>query len=139
MSVAPETAIHAALMARVETLSTSLPISYPGVTFDAPDGDYIRVTHMRNEADRRTLDGAYGLRRQGILQLDLFTRVTAGSYQVIADGIAEEIAEHFPRDLPLTNSGHKVAIYATTILEGRRDPDIQMWHTPIRVDYRGVA
>lgn len=136
MSAGPETRIHAALMARVETLSTSLPISYPGVTFDPPAGDHLRVSQLRNEPVRWALDGGMPMDRMGFLQIDLFTRVTNGSYQVTADAQAEEIAEHFPRDLRLTSGGETITIIKAWPMQGRKDPNGTHWHTPIRIEYR---
>lgn len=134
----PEKHIHAALMARVEslTLSPALPVAFPGVPFSDTAGDYIRVTHLRNMPDRWGILGSDPMDRMGLLQLDLFTTISGGSWQIVADDIAEDIAAHFPRDLKMTSGGYTAKVFMTRIETGLRDPDGTHWQTPIIVDYR---
>ena len=131
-----ETDIHAALIGRLETLTTSLPIHYPGVTFDDTSGEYIRATHLRNDPVRRTYNGAERFMRMGFLRLDVFRRVDAGTYQVTADAQAEAIADHFPPDLVLTSGGETIRVKLTRIETGRKDPNGTHWMTPVVVEYR---
>lgn len=132
-----EADIQAALMGRVESLSLGLPIAWPGVPFSDTNGDYLRVTHMRAEPDRWAFGGADPMFRMGFLQIDLFTII--GEHQVKADVIADNIVDHFPRDLTLTSGGTSVWILKAWAMPGRRDPDGTHWHTPVQVDYRGSA
>lgn len=136
-----EANIHAALMARVEalTLSPALPVSYPGVPFTAPDGDYIRVTHIRNRPVQRSVGTFTGSERMGLLQLDLFTRIDAGSWQIVADDMADDIAAHFPRGLRMTSNGQLVRVFQSWVAQGVKDPDGTHWQTPVIVDYRAYG
>ena len=130
-----ETDIHAALMARVGTLATSLPISYPGVSFDPPEGDDLRVTHRRNEAERKGLLGRDGMDHMGILYIDLFRRITSGTWQVTSDAIADSIAAHFPLDLRLTQGSAKVIVYKTVVGDAAPDPNQTHFRVQIKVFY----
>lgn len=133
-----EASIHAALMARVEalTLSPALPVSYPGVPFDNTAGAYLRVTHIRNMPVRWGILGSDPMDRMGLLQLDIFTVISAGSWQIVADNLADSIAAHFPRDLKMTSGGYTARVFSTRVETGIRDPDGTHWQTPIVVDYR---
>ena len=131
-----EATIQAALMERVESLPGSLPIAWPGVPFDTPSTDFLRVTHMRAEPSRTFVTSADPLERFGLLQIDLFTVVTAGSHQIKADTIADQIITHFPRGLSLASG--RLWVMKSWALPGRRDQDGAHWQTPIRVTYRGA-
>jgi hypothetical protein len=131
-----ETDIHKALIGRVETLVTDLPIDYPGTPFTPPEGDYIRVTHIRNEPERWGLLGSSPMDYAGILWIDLFRRVSAGTWQVTSDALAEAIADHFPRDLRLTSGSTQVIVYKTFLDLGEKDPNTTHWRTAIKVFYR---
>lgn len=133
-----ETKIHVALMARVQSLALSpvVPVAYPGVSFAPPAGEYIRVTHMPNDPIRSRLSGAEVLDRFGILQLDLFTPITADSYEINTIARAAQIVAHFPHDLTLTNDGKSVQIVRSYVGRGRVDPDGVKWMTPVFVEYR---
>lgn len=138
-----EAHIHAALMARVQSLSLtpSLSILYPGVSvpgFDA-SGEYARVTHLPNEPERWGVRGSSAMDRRGFLIVDLFTPITEGSYQVLAIARADDIAAHFEADLTLSSGGYEVQIVKAWPGNGRPDPEGTHWHTPVRVEYRGVA
>jgi|GEM_PF-2174278 len=137
----PETNIHIALMARVELMEAvlSMPVAYPGVEFTNTAGDYLRAEHLPNEPFRWGVDGNSPMDRMGFLQLDLFTVIDGGSWQVLAISQAEDIADWFPRDLRLTSGGVTVQLRKTWPQRGRKDPDGTHWHTPIRVEYRATA
>lgn len=138
-----ETYIHAALMARAEsmTLDPVLPLQYPGVS--APDfstsGEYGRITHLANEPDRWGVKGTSAMDRTGFLQIDLFTPIDEASWQVLALKRAGEIAAHFPADLKLSSGGFEVQIQKVWPGNGRPDPEGTHWHTPVNVEYRGTA
>lgn len=133
-----DTKIHIALVARVQSLVLSpvVPVAYPGVAFTPPAGEYISVTHMPNEPVRSRLSGADVLDRFGILQLDLFTPITADSYEAQTIARASQIAAHFPHDLTLTYDSASVQIVKSYVGRGRKDSDGVKWMTPVFVEYR---
>lgn len=126
-----ETDIHAALMARVETIPTALPMSLPGVPFTPPEGDYIRVTHRRNEAERKGLLGRDGMDHMGILYIDLFRRTGPNTWQATSDTIADDIAAHFPLDLRLTRGATRIIVYKTVL--GDSEPDLGGTHFRVQI------
>jgi hypothetical protein len=131
-----ETDIHAALMARVEslTLTPAPTIVWPG--FPADQAAYwLRVTHLPNVPERGTLDGTVDLDRQGILQLDLMNEM--GRHEVVYIDRAQDIIAHFPQRLRLTSGGAMVRIVKAYALGGRATGD--HWMTPVRVEYRAEA
>jgi len=130
-----ETDIHAALMARVETIPTALPMSLPGVSFTPPEGDYIRVTHRRNEAERKGLLGRNGMDHMGILYIDLFRRVTASTWQVTSDAIADTVAAHFPLDLRLSRNTTRLIVYKTVLGDSETDLGGTHFRVQIKVFY----
>ncbi len=136
-----EAEVHAALMGRVESLSLSpaVPVAYPGVPFVDTAGDWLRVTHLRNRPVLRTLAPIDKALRLGMLQLDLFKVIGAGSWQVTADVLADQIAAHFPRHLDMASGGYRVRVFQTWIDPGAKDPDGTHWQTPVMVDYRAYG
>ena len=129
-----EASIHAALMARVETIPGGYAIAWPGLSFTEP-AEYLDVRHIPNQTERRALHGRYGLNRMGILQITLCAPL--GQYEIVYIEKAGQIAEHFPRDLPLTHDGVTVRIVKADIAQGFADG--QHWRVPISVYYRGNA
>lgn len=138
-----EAHIHVALMARVQSMSLtpSLALQYPGISDRSIDvsGEYARVTHLPNEPDRWGIKGSSAMDRTGFLILDLFTRITEGSWQGLAVSRAGQIAAHFPADLRLSDSGYEVKIEKSYPGIGRKDPNGTHWHTPVEIQYRGTA
>lgn len=136
-----EASIHAALMARVQslTLAPAVPVSFPGVPFDTTAGNYIRVTHIRNRPVQHIITAGVAGERMGLLQIDLFTVITAGSWQIIADDMADDIAAHFPRGLRMTSGGHTARVYQSWVGQSVKDPDGTHWQTPVIVDYRAYG
>ena len=138
-----EAHIHAALMARVQSMSLTpaLALHYPGVSDRSIDvsGEYGRVTHLPNVPDRWAIQGSQGMDRTGFLMIDLFTVITEGSYQVLATARADDIAAHFTADLLLTSGGYTVQIEKSYPGIGRKDPNGTHWQTPVNVTYRGTA
>lgn len=130
-----ETEVHAALMARIEALATSLPIEYPGRAFTPPaGGDWLRVTHMPNTPDRPGLSASASLRRMGFLQIDLFAQLDRHEIEYIE--AARPIADHFNRDRRLTNGNSRVVIVNSYVGRGRKDDRASLWMVPVVVEYR---
>jgi hypothetical protein len=123
--------VHKLLMAYVQTITTDLPIAYPGRSY-TPSGEYIRVTHLPNTPSRVALDGDFPLDRIGILQLDIFAGLDRYEVEYIAT--AQAIADQFPHDARTTESGVTVEFVKTWIGGGRSDGIY--WQTPIFVEYR---
>lgn len=124
--------IHRALMARVESLSlTPAPtVAYPGNP--TPQATYwLRVTHLPNVPDRRGVNGSLTLRHFGIVQLDLMNEL--GKHEVVYINRAQDVIDHFPQDLQLTQGTAVVNITKAYALGGRATGD--HWMIPIRVEY----
>jgi hypothetical protein len=123
---------HRALMARVESLSlTPAPtILWPGYPA-AQAGYWMRVTHLPNVPDRLGVNASTPLRHQGILQLDLMCEL--GRHEVVYIERAQDVIDHFPQDLTLTQGTARVTVLRTYVLGGRATGD--HWMIPIRVEY----
>ena len=124
--------IHRALMARVETLSlTPAPtVIYPG--FPSAQADYwLRVTHLPNVPDRIGVNASTPLRHFGILQLDLMNEL--GKHEVVYIDRAQDVIDHFPQDLELTQGTARVTVLKAYAIGGRATGD--HWMVPIRVEY----
>lgn len=131
-----ETDIHAALMARVETMIAALeyPVLWPQKGGDQPAGEHVRISHVPNDnADADLSSQAY--ERQGFLFVTLVSPL--GVYQAVTEAKAGAIASYFPRGLILTRNGTDVKIMGRTIRPGREEG--QRWETPIRIAYWSIA
>lgn len=126
--------IHAALMARVETI-TDTPILWPRKGDDQPSGEHIRAAHLPNDNERMFQDGADPTGRNGFIVLTLVSPL--GEYEVVAKAKAQEIADVFPMDYEFSRGTFKATVYRVNIKPGRQEG--QRWETPIWIDYRGFA
>ncbi|MDG4650114.1 phage tail terminator-like protein [Roseibacterium sp. SDUM158017] len=124
--------IHRALLARVDALSMSpMPVVlWPG--FPAMQADYwLRVTHLPNIPDRIGVNASSPLRHSGILQLDLMNEL--GRHEVVYIDRAQDIIDHFPQDLVLTQGAARITVLRSYAIGGRSTGD--HWMIPIRVNY----
>lgn len=126
--------IHAALMARVETI-TDTPILWPRKGDDQPAGEHIRAYHMKNDNQRMFFDGSDPMGRMGFIVLTLVSPL--GQYQVLSEAKAQAIADVFPPDHVFSRGTFRAIVYKTDIKDGRQEG--QRWETPIWIDYRGFA
>lgn len=128
-----EADIHAALMARAETL-TGYTMIWPQKGGDHPAGEHVRVSHLPNDNDPLSLSGQTYV-RQGFLVLTLVTDL--GLYEATTKRKAGEIAAHFPRGLRLTRGSVTVTISGHSVRAGRAEEG--RWETPIFISYRCAA
>lgn len=133
-----ERSIEKALFARVATiiLDPVLPIAWPDLDFTPPLSGYIRVTQIPNRNERMFFGSNAPQRRQGLLQLSVFSQKGLGS--PAATEKAGLVAAHFPTDLEMTADGRVVRVtkapdIATAIAD---DPH---WHVPVTVWYECFA
>lgn len=129
-----EANIHAALMARVESM-TDFVILWPGIAQPRPAGEHVEVQHSPNASDRRGLSGKAALERRGFLYLAHYA--PTGQHETVYKERAGLIAAHFPRDLWMEREGVRMRVHKVDV--GRGAEDDGMWRTLVSVDYRGFA
>jgi hypothetical protein len=136
-----ETNIHAALMDRAISLTTSpvMPKAFSGVASDVRDGDYLEIIHLPNEPVRTELESARPLDYFGFLQINIFRRVSAGSWDIMSKVIADQISAHFARGIRLTYSGTTVKVVKCWAGQGRKDPNGTHWQTPVFIEYVQIS
>jgi len=131
-----EADIHAALMARAETMVTAL--SYNALWSqkggDQPAGEHLRVYHLPNDNAAADLS-SQAYERQGFLFVTLVSSL--GVYEAVTKEKVGAIAGYFDRGLILTSNGTSVKITGHTIRPGRQEG--QRWETPIRIAYWSIA
>ena len=144
-----EEKIEAALFAQVAAMEFDEPapqIAWPNVDFPGEvDGVplpkpavYLEVRHFRNSNTRLMVKGSAPHLRQGILQIRVVTPLNAGATQ--ATVLAGQVAEQFPADLPLFESGVKVRIQtAPDVGTGSMTGDGVSWMVPVSVRYEAFA
>ena len=135
-----ESNIFHALMARVSTQPTGLPVVYPGLVYPQNGAEkadqYIVVTHSPNRPERVWITaGEASHRHQGVLSLSLMTEVGVGNAEAVE--LSGELAAHFPADLKLMYDNIILRIVQDAhISTGYRDGD--RWRTPIVVEYQSI-
>lgn len=136
-----ETNIHAALMDRAISLTTSpvFPKAFAGVASDVRDGDYLEIIHLPNEPVRTELESARPMDYFGFLQINIFRRVSANSWDIMSKVIADQIAAHFTRGIRLTYSGTTVKVVKCWSSQGRKDPNGTHWQTPVFIEYVQIS
>jgi len=134
--MAVEADIHAALIARAETMVTALGYTalWPRKGGDQPAGEHLRINHVPNDNVNADLS-SQAYERQGFLFVTLVSPL--GVYEVDAKVKAGAIAGYFPRGLILTRNDVDVKIMGHTIRPGREEG--QRWETPIRIAYWSIA
>lgn len=131
-----EADIHAALMARAETMVTALsyPVLWPQKGGDQPAGEHLRISHVPNDNAAADLS-SQAYERQGFLFVTLVSPL--GVYEAESREKAGNIAAFFGRNLRLTRNATRVTITGHTIRPGRQEG--QRWETPIRIAYWSIA
>ena len=134
-----EEKIQAALLARVETLSTTpaMEVAWPNKPrTGAVSVAHIEVALLPNRNQRPFLDGADPHFRQGILQLTVVSPLNGGSSAAIA--LAGAVAAHFPADTALYQDDVKVRVQAA--------PDVaqgftteRSYNVPVSIRYESFA
>jgi len=79
------------------------------------DGEYYRVTNVPFQPVQIGIGDDSGVRRDGLLQIDV--AVPKGAGRIRSDALADQIVEHFPIGLELfTNAeSYKIRIIGTTV------------------------
>ncbi|WP_255211702.1 phage tail terminator-like protein [Pseudescherichia vulneris] len=97
------------LESRVAVIAASLglPIAWPNIAFDPPDGPYARVYVLPAQTVGQDLEGQIRT-YQGILQVNII--VPAGSGVTQTRELAQSIADAFPEGLPLVEGDLTVYI-----------------------------
>lgn len=107
-----ETSVLQALKARVDTLpmKSAYPIVWATDTTYAPEPSkpYIRATWLPNRTQRLFIGSSDAHRRPGILQLDVFGKITSG--EPVAREIAGQVAAHFAAGTAMHFQGVKVRV-----------------------------
>ena len=120
-------------LGRMQTLSTSLPISWPGVQFEPPNsGMWLAVRHFPNQPNNIGWQVDAQQEYLGFLQVQVFTR--PGSGIVNALEMAEDVVAHFAKG---TEFG-PVCVSARPYIS----PDVTEsdWiFIPVTIPYRGVT
>ncbi len=111
------------------------PIAWPNTDF-TPAGTYVRVDHLPNRTTRLVMNGAGPHLRQGILQLTVVTPLNAGP--TTATGLAADIAEHFPADLPLYEGEVKIRVQKAPDVTPAERTGIS-WDVRVDVYYEAFA
>ncbi|GAA6162572.1 hypothetical protein NBRC116590_02760 [Pelagimonas sp. KU-00592-HH] len=122
--------LHAALMARVETLS-GFTLVYPSLEQNEPEGEYVRVSHLPNDNQRVGLKDTDPLRRRGFIVLTLCSPL--GEHEAVYRDRAGNIAAHFTGQV-FDYVEDTVSVHSVTVKPGRRERN--HWETPVWVDYR---
>jgi hypothetical protein len=107
-STTPDGKILQALMDRMKTLVTTLPIQWPGEALDAmpEDRKFIEIIHLPNETSRLLIKGSLPHRYYGIFQPTLHWPIKKGELEMYEQ--AGLIAAHFPADQKMYYNGVRV-------------------------------
>lgn len=134
-----EEKIQAALLARVETLSTTpaMEVAWPNECFSSAVGvAHLEVALLPNRNLRLFLAGADPHFRQGLLQLTVVAPLNGGASVAIA--LAGAVAAHFPADLALYQDELKVRVQAAPDVAPAIRTD-RSWDVPVSVRYEVFA
>ncbi|WP_420013924.1 phage tail terminator-like protein [Tateyamaria sp.] len=125
-----EDKLHAALMARAETI-TGYPVLWPQKGGNVPSAEHITVQHLPNDNDRRFLGGFDPLISKGFLIITLVSPLN--TYEAVTKRKADEIAAAFPINDDLTHGGVTATVLNVSVRAGREEG--QRWETPIWIEY----
>ena len=128
-----EAEILTALMARVATLPTALPVLHRERIAELP-AECVIIDYLPNEDVRVQVSGGEK-HRMGILQMTLCSK--PGQFEVVYREVAALLAAHFAANDRLTSGAVILAIVKTDV--GRGAADGPHWRTPIRVFYEAYA
>ncbi|MCO4316343.1 DUF4128 domain-containing protein [Phyllobacterium sp. 21LDTY02-6] len=135
MAATVEATIAELLFARAAALVLNpvLPVAYPGRSFTAPAGPYLRVDFIPNRTDNLGLAYDATARHQGILQVMAIYPVGAGIIKATDTGGL--IASHFAKGTILYGSGVKLKVYQKPSVGGPLiEPD--RVNVPVTVQWR---
>lgn len=121
--------LHAALMARVRTL-TGYTILWPRKGGAQPADEHIRVAHLPNDSEAEGVSGE-SYDRQGFLVLTLVSPL--GRYEAPVRKAAGEIADHFPLGFRVSKNTTTATFTGASVRAGRQEG--QRWETPIFIGY----
>jgi hypothetical protein len=131
-----ENDIQNALFARVASmvLTPAVRVVWPNMS-EGSRSTYLRVWPLPNRPDRILIGSDGPHRRQGILQLSLFTPLNQGD---VAKPIADQIAGHFAPDTQMASNGVTVRVTSAPFIRNGR-PETAHWHTPIEIPYESFS
>ncbi len=128
--------IKAALEKRLLSMTPALSTAYENVPFTPVTGTpYQRVDHLLNTPHVRTLGGEASL-FQGIFQVTLFYPM--GNGRGVADARANQISQHFPHMLVLTEAGQDLMLERPADIR-QGSPDDDRWMVPVRIYWRALS
>lgn len=112
----PESIVLEALMTRLKTLSSPLPMADPGITLDPVPADrkYLRVSLIPNQTGRMTVDSDGPSRHMGIFQVTVNWPVGRG--EIEPREYAGRVASLFATDVLMT--------YGSVIVRSTKRPDV---------------
>lgn len=143
MAEGPEVHIHKALMERVESLSLTpaLTLHYAGAENPIdPSKEFAIVTHVPNTPVRWGLGATTFIKDyMGVLFLNLYSPITASSYEIQSKVRAGKILGHFPENLILTSGGVSVQVYNAYLGPAGENSSRVHFITPVLVEYKGTA
>lgn len=103
----PETIILSALVDRMKTFTTALPVQLPDEPIDVPaDRKFIELIYLPNDTERVTIDSDGRHRYYGIFQPTVHWPIAQG--QLDPYRLAGEIADHFAADTKMIFDGASV-------------------------------
>lgn len=110
MAAGVEANILTALCAHLATLVTNpaLPVAWPGIAFDSPPDNYLRVTPLINETVSLVL-GNGANKHRGIFQVSVLWKSRSGLIAPLE--VADLIAAHFAKGTTLYSGTVRVVIY----------------------------
>jgi hypothetical protein len=122
--------IETAIGQRLEGMTDCPPIAWPNKDF-TPNGTYLEFRHAPNERRDDVISGGYPFQ----IGIALITVVTArDSFTTTANGLAQDIADRFPKALRLTAGSGNVVINAPANL-GNGFVDGVYWRQPVSISY----
>lgn len=131
--MAADSDILSAALTRMNALTTSLPIAWPGVDFTPPsEGMWFEVRHFPNESENMSMEGSSKQLFIGFVQVSVLVRPGSGIVDLTAE--AEKIQAHFPKGLDLGPVQVLKRPYQMAPV-----PDGDRISIPVTVPYRGIA
>lgn len=120
-------------MARMDSLTTTLPIAWPGVNFTPPQSGYwFEIRHFPNEPSNLGLGDTAKQEYRGFVQVSVFGRPGSGIFGMTDE--AENVVAHFAKGTDLGPVKVRVRPYISPPIP--EDTHIQI---PVTIPYRGIA
>jgi hypothetical protein len=124
--------IKALLEQKLLAMPGVLPTAFENVVFSPPAGPYQSCYHLINSPVDLGLEGTLTEER-GILQITL--RYPEGKGRQQADGMVEQLKEHFKAPQILSGSGFRIELNKTPSAASGM-PDEGRWNVPISIYWR---